>query len=303
MQPNLWGKLILKSHKLKKLVNISVLVIIILLTSFCEKEVTEEPSYADFERSIRDKYDVCAVFQWSQYAKFLEKLKDDRFVVLPLNEMRNYYDSTKIVVGLRHDVDLNIYKAVEMSRMESIYGVRSTYFLLATADYYGHFDGSTLVRFPGIKKLIHDLSSNGAEIGIHNDLFTVMIKYNCDPLDFNTQELEFYKSINIPVTGSASHGGEIAKQLRYPCYNIFSDYATSNSIEYNGLKYPIGRNSLSDYGFEYEAYHIPYNVYYSDSGGKWNDPKGFEGILNDLDTCKAGDRVQILVHPDWWGKL
>lgn len=288
---------------IKKLVNISVLAFIILLTSFSWKEVSEEPLYAEFEKTIRDKYDVCAVFRWSQYARFLEKLKDERYVVLPLNEMRTYFDSTKIVVGLRHDVDLNIYKALEMAKLESIYGIRSTYFLLSTADYYGHFDGSTLIRFPGIKDLIHDLSSNGAEIGIHNDLFTVMITYHCDPLSFNTQELEFYRSLNIPVHGSASHGGEIAKQLRTPCYRIFSDYATSDNIEYNGLFYPVGKKSIKDYGFEYEAYNIPYNVYYSDSGGKWNDPKGFEGILHDLDTCKSGDRVQILVHPDWWGKL
>jgi len=40
----------------------------------------------------------------------------------------------------------------------------------------------------------------------------------------------------------------------------------------------------------------------SESGGKWNDPEGFQGILKKLEISKPGDRIQILVHPDWWRK-
>jgi len=60
--------------------------------------------------------------------------------------------------------------------------------------------------------------------------------------------------------------------------------------------------SLADYGFEYEAYHIPYNKYLSDSGGKWNEGRNLSPITF-LRACKPGDRVQLLTHPLWWGKM
>ena len=60
--------------------------------------------------------------------------------------------------------------------------------------------------------------------------------------------------------------------------------------------------NFNNYGFKYEAYYINYSIYYSESGGKWNDPEGFAGILKKLESSNPGDRIQILVHPDWWGK-
>jgi len=83
---------------------------------------------------------------------------------------------------------------------------------------------------------------------------------------------------------------------------MFSDFAKKDSVEYKWEKYPLGQHSLKEYGYEYEAYFINFNIYFSDSRGKWNDPEGFNGILNDLDISKPGDRIQILAHPDWWGK-
>jgi len=86
-----------------------------------------------------------------------------------------------------------------------------------------------------------------------------------------------------------------------PNYNIFSDFAKSSFLEYGGKNYPIGDKSLNHFGFQYEAYFISFNKYYSDSGGKWNNPEGMEGIIKQLEASKNGDRIQILVHPDWWG--
>jgi hypothetical protein len=84
---------------------------------------------------------------------------------------------------------------------------------------------------------------------------------------------------------------------------MFSDFALSDSVGYQGKKYPLGEHTLSDYGFEYEAYFINFNLYFSDSGGRWNDPEGFYGILKRLESSKPGDRIQILAHPDWWGSV
>jgi hypothetical protein len=284
-------------------INFSLIITIFLFTSFGSGRVPINfPTSAIFEKEIRNKFDHMAVFRWSQYTKLLEKLQDSKFIVLPLNEMRNTIDSTKVIVGLRHDVDLNPYKAVEMARIEKLFDIRSTYYFLATAEYFGQIENSRLVRFPGIREIVLEVHRTGAEIGIHNDLLTVMMIHKADPYNFNKEELKYYKSLGISVHGSASHGSPLARNIKILNYQIFSEYAPVDDVLYEGEKYRLGKHSLKNYGFSYEAYKIPFNKYYSESGGKWNDPEGFEGILSQLDSSEQGDRIQILVHPDWWGK-
>jgi hypothetical protein len=280
------------------------LIFLIFVATYCKKDPSFDipaTPYAETESIIRSKYDSYAVFGWDQYTALLDKLSQDKFIVLPINEMRNMFSDSKVVVGLRHDVDFNPFKALEMAKIEGSYGIRSTYFFLATAEYYGHFVKSSIVRSFGIEHLYKEIHNIGAEIGIHNDLLSVMIFHDIDPLIFNREEIDFYKSLDIPVYGTAAHGSILA-QITVPNYQIFSDFARSDSVEYLGNKYPLGKHSLNDYGYKYEAYHINYGIYYSDSGGRWNDSEGFSGILKKLESSKPGDRIQILVHPDWWGR-
>jgi hypothetical protein len=295
----------MKSPKLS-----AALVILIIILAGCEKPFIQdpipiypphEPTYADLEKRTREKYDYRAVFTWDQYMDLMIELSKDKYLVLPLNEMRNTYSDSKVVIGLRHDIDMNPFKALEMAEIEKDVGIRATYFVLPTADYYGYLYRTGLIRCTGLDSLIKDLYDRGAEIGIHNDMLTAMIDYGFDPLIFNSNEMAFIKSLGIPVSGTASHGSPIAKKT-VPNYQIFSDFAKSDSILYEEKKYPIGKNSLREFGFEYEAYFLDFNNYYSDSGGKWNDENGFNGTLSKLEKSMPGDRIQILTHPDWWGR-
>lgn len=282
------------------------LLIIIFLCSFSANKpvdslIVTTSAYAGIESTIRLKFDNYSVFRWNQYTQLLDILSQDKFVVLPLNEMRNTFNKSKVIVGLRHDVDFNPFKALEMAEVEKIYGIRATFYFLATAEYYGKIENSTFVRSAGIETLIKNIHNTGAEIGIHNDLLTVLILNKIDPYLFNKEELKFYNSLKIPIYGTAAHGSPLAKKT-IPNYEAFSDFAKSDSVQYEGKKYPLGKRSLKAYGFKYEAYFIDYGTYFSDSGGKWNDPEGFAGILKKLESSKPGDRIQILAHPDWWGK-
>ena len=93
----------------------SIIVIIFFVYS-CKKEPVRDISpYAETERTIRNLYDPYAVFSWNQYVELLDKLSDHKFIVLPLNEMRVTFNDSKVVVGLRHDVDFNPFKALEMA--------------------------------------------------------------------------------------------------------------------------------------------------------------------------------------------
>jgi hypothetical protein len=278
-----------------------------LIFSSCEKKVDPVPidtsSYSETETYIRSAYDGMAVFTWSDYSRLMLKLSETKFAVMPINDMRNYVDNSKVVVGLRHDIDHNPFKGLEMANIEKSYGFRATYYILATEEYYGRFSSTGIIRNKGMGSLYRKIYDTGAEIGIHNDLLAVMILYNLDPVEFNKDELSFYNSLGIPIYGTASHGSNIAKAT-VPNYQIFSDFALSDSVSYLGKKYKIGLQSLRDFGFRYEAYFFNYdkNLYCSDSGGRWNDPEGLDGILKRLDSSKPGDRIVILAHPDWWGR-
>jgi len=103
-------------------------------------------AYSDLESSVRKMYDYRAVFTWEQYTELLATLTLPRFIVLPLEEMRSTYDNSRVVVGLRHDIDWNPFKAIEMAEMEKKLCIRATYFILPTASYYGVLDRSGLVR-------------------------------------------------------------------------------------------------------------------------------------------------------------
>jgi hypothetical protein len=276
-----------------------------LLFSTCVEDtnINDHPvPYAALEKQIRAENDWRAVFTWDQYTELITVLSDKKFLVLPLNEMRSTFDSSLVVVGLRHDIDIHPFKALEMSDIEKLFNLRATYFVLATAEYYGTVANCEIIRRPEMDYVYKELYNKGAEIGIHNDLLTLMISYNINPKIFTLEEINHYATLGIPVYGSAAHGSQIARDLNVSNFEMFSDFATRDSVTYNSIKYPVGKYSLKDCGLEYEAYHIRYDQYYSESGGKWNDPAGFTGILEKLKSSKPGDRIEILTHPCWWGK-
>lgn len=258
--------------------------------------------WANIEKIIRSRYDSEARFTWDQYKELLTVLSDKKFRVLTVNEMRNTYDSSVVVIGMRHDIDNHPFKALEMCDIEKQFGIRATYYVLATAQYYGHIINGKAERYPEMGALYKSLYKNGAEIGIHNDLLTVMITFNGDPLAFNRNELKYYKSLGIRIYGTAAHGSNLAKELKISNASIFKDFSTEKSVIYKERSYPLGQYTLKEYGYKYEAYHVGFNKYYSEATGKWNDPEGFNGILNKLRNSVPGDRIEILTHPDWWGK-
>src|SRR5664280_1325423 len=76
-------------------------------------------------------------FTWQKYASFLKKISDtSKYIVLPLNEFRQTFNSRKIIIGLRHDIDNDLNIAFQFSEVEYKLGFRSTYFILHTAPYY-----------------------------------------------------------------------------------------------------------------------------------------------------------------------
>lgn len=295
-------------------------------------EDDSEPTLAEIEKNIRNEFDARAKFTYELYDSLLGELSNAaRYQVMSLNDFIQTTDDSKILVGLRHDIDANPFKAMEMAALEESRGFSSTYYVLHSTSYYGRSTEKGFVRNKAMSPVYQTIFNRGHEIGIHNDLIQLIVFYNIDPIAFITDEIEYYTQLGIPVWGTSAHGGRLVLQNNLNNYYVFSDYNQDLKFECEGEIYLYSggyfaqdslfiypnfadttsaeivntalppKLSLHDYGFEYEAYHIEYNKYLTDSGGKWKN-----GSITDpidfIRQCKAGDRLVILTHPLWWGR-
>jgi len=247
-------------------------------------------------------------FTFEKYADFLEKVSDtSKYLVLPVNDFRKTINSNKIVIGLRHDVDLDLYHAYDFSSTESALGVRSTYYILHTASYYlanqGVMATHTAAILPTLKFMQDE---RNFEIGWHNDLVTLQAAYNINSVTFLHNELAWLRSNGINIYGSASHGSGYCYTYKYlnfyffeECtYPVVGQFVNNLTLPLGGNVVPMLKGKFSDFGLEYEAYFLNNNKYYSDAsitnGIRWNT-----GML-DINTLVPGDRVIILLHPVHW---
>jgi len=281
---------------------IYLLIVIFSLSLFgCGKgEISNSPDLNEVKKYISKTQDHRAVFTYEQYEELLRLLDDTNFIVLPIHEFIDSINDDKIMFGLRHDIDCHPFRALEMAKMEHKHNFRATYFVLATADYYGKLTKNGMNRFQCMDNVYRELHSYGSEIGIHNDLLVSMIEYGLDPLEFNRVELNYFDSLGIDIYGCVAHGSDLAGKT-VPNFEIFSDFAKTDSIEYQGKKYRIGEYSMKEYGYEYESNFLNNTKEFSDGGGKFY-VGGFDEVIKQIKQHKAGARILLLAHPVWWGK-
>ena len=120
---------------------------ILLLVSFwgCKKE--EEIFYTELDRTIRITDDIIIdngvklskpIFNYSYYDDFLKYLSSsDHFLIVQQKDFKNTTSKDKVVLSLRYDIDNSINAAVKLAYREHKYGIKSTYFVLHDAIYYG----------------------------------------------------------------------------------------------------------------------------------------------------------------------
>ena len=249
-------------------------------------------------------------FTWEKYANFLNKISDTaKYIVLPLNEFRQTFNNKKIVIGLRHDVDIDLNVAFQFSQIESNLGVRSTYFILHSAPYYLANANNMGVHndniIPVLKKMQNE---RHFEIGWHNDLVTLQVIYNINPVNFLHNELNWLRSNGIRIVGTAAHGSSYCKTYHYmnfyffeECtYPVVANRENNITVPKDGKYITLLKGKLGDFDLKYEAYFLNNNKAFSDAvitaGIRWNI-----GML-DLDQLQAGDRAIVLIHPIHWHK-
>jgi hypothetical protein len=249
-------------------------------------------------------------FTWEKYATFLKKVSDtSKYIVLPLNEFRQTFNPNKIVIGLRHDVDIDLDLAYKFSQIEYNLGFRATYFILHTAPYYLENSNNMAVHTDNIIPVLKKMQNERHfEIGWHNDLVTLQVVYGIDPVSFMHNELRWLRANGLKIYGTASHGSNYCKVHHYLNYYFFEEcsnpvvpnFENNVIVTKDGKAIKLEKGKLGDFDLKYEAYFMNNNKAFSDAlitnGVRWNIGK------LDLDQLKTGDRIIILLHPIHWHK-
>ena len=239
-------------------------------------------------------------FTYERYDDLLARLSARNLSVVALEDFATVDATDRPVFALRHDVDQRLDSALELGRLEHGRGLRATYFVLHTAEYWS--DPKLLT------KLLVLQDDYGHEIGWHNDLVTLQCVFGIDPRRYLERELERLRLAGIRVRGVSSHGSSFCYRFGYHNNYFFADFEGEvvpgfpnvDVVETQLGQCVIGRAALKDFGFEYEAYHLDNNLYYSDtassSGRRWH-PDDLE-----LGAILPGDKAIVLIHPCHWDR-
>ena len=250
-------------------------------------------------------------FTYKNYVEFLLKISDtSKYIIVPLDKYNETINPNKVIIGLRHDVDLDLNIAYNLSTVENNFGIRSNYYILHTAGYYLANPNNMAVHntsiIPTLKIMQNDYHH---EVGWHNDLVTLQLVYKIDPVIFLHKELDWLRGEGLKIKGTASHGSSYCYVYNYlnfyffeECKNpIIGQFINNDSALVEGQWEKIKHGRLNEFGLDYEAYFLNNNKYYSDAsfinGIRWNIS------MLDLNTLLPGDRVIILMHPIYYSPV
>lgn len=222
------------------------------------------------------------------------------------------------MVALRHDVDHNLDLALEMSYWEKERGIRSTYFLLHSTVYWNDS------RF--IEKCLQ-IQDFGHEVGLHLNILAEWMRGKTDNLSLCLEKIiTSLREAGVRLVGISTHGDRLCYERQFVNYWCFSELrppdpvSTEAGISAEGIvvkdekfqiKYPSSHRlnrtdghyfdlwsiSMKMLGIDYEASHVPYDSYYTDTGGGWYRS------INPLKHALSSGRHQILMHPiNWRGR-
>lgn len=219
-------------------------------------------------------------FTYDEYGRFLDRLNGRE--VVPFREFAFGTGD----LALRHDVDSRLDSALELARLEHERGLRATYFVLHTAPYWSGPD--LLLRLRRLQDLGH-------EVGFHNDLVTLERVEGADPGEVLRRELDRLRAGGVDVVGTAAHGSPWCHRLGFHNNYVFRGWDEPQP-GFPNRDVPVQLDP-AEFGLEYEAYHVPHDMYFSDSAFV----EGRRAHPDDL-RLVPGRRTIVLVHPCHWDR-
>lgn len=199
-------------------------------------------------------------FTYDAYKNMILLLKEHGYAFSGYHDYRKY---TKNVI-VRHDIDIDLEKALIFSKLEYEMGISATYFVLVTGDFYN-------VSSRGGKKLLKSICDNGHSIGLHFD------ETQYDKTDENWWSTAVDREISL--LEQCTKKKVTAVSMHRPSKNTLKENWNIRNGEV-----------ANSYGKEFFEDH----KYLSDSRRNWR-----EDVL-DIINKEQYDRLHILVHPFWY---
>lgn len=206
-------------------------------------------------------------FRFSHYEEILRLLGEKGYAA---SFFMDFPSQSEKKVYVRHDIDLDLEKCVEIARREHEYGIVATYFLRLAAPYYNIFDYSS-------EKIVRQLLDWGHRLGLHFEV---------------SNEGEFRESIE-EVEREVLRQLSILKQ-RFPIDNVVSFHRCPQGVREKDFD-----NFVSTYAPSFFP-DLP-TKYLSDSRGTWREGCVCARLAQEGGALNSKN-FQILTHPIWWGE-
>ncbi|MEG0391998.1 MAG: hypothetical protein RR626_04485 [Anaerovoracaceae bacterium] len=203
-------------------------------------------------------------FTYREYTRLIEALKEEGYV---FTDYFNEKVHPKAVI-LRHDVDASLEKAVAFARIEHQEGVKATYFILLSTDFYN-------VSSKGSAALIQEICDLGHDIGLHYDEKKYIKEGQAWDEQVVRESIQREAAILSSIIGVA---------VRSVSMHVPSKETLQANLAIEGLV-----NSYSDYFFN--GYK-----YISDSFRNWRED-AYEVI-----SSKQHKKIHLLTHPFWYNE-
>ena len=200
-------------------------------------------------------------FTYEAYKNLLSDLKAHGYEIASYD---NWQEKGRCVI-LRHDIDNDIAKALELAKVEQNVGVKSVYFVLVSSDFYNVFSARS-------GALLQEIVACGHEIGLHFD--EVRYPEIRTPEDTRALILReaslLEQAVGVPVRTVSMHRP--------------SKIMLEADLEIPGMINSYGRTFFRDF------------KYLSDSRRRWREP------VEEIIKAGAYEHLHILTHAFWYNE-
>lgn len=212
--------------------------------------------------------DPNGIFTYAGLGDFLAKVASETRII-PLRD----WDGDPALI-LRHDVDLSIDSAARMAELEMTCGVRSTFFIMGTNEWYNPAS-------PQNRRTLQKMVQDGFEIGLHFDVLAVPDENPAEARRRLELEAEVLSAASGAKIGSVSlHNPSISGQ-----YPLFEGYINAYDPRFFGpgryasdscMLFREDLEALATRGKDETVQLLLHPLHYSPSGG------GYDQIFSDM---------------------
>lgn len=199
-------------------------------------------------------------FTYGAYGNLLKRLLSCGYAIAGYDDWKKY---DRCVI-LRHDIDTDIEKAVQLAKKEYMIGVKSTYFVLVTSDFYNIFSKESA-------NCLKQIIDYGHTIGLHFD---------------ETRYLEIVGDMEA-IKGKIIEEAHLLGTVIGEPVKVVSMHRPSKEMLDTDLRIPGMINSYSHTFFKEFKY-------LSDSRRRWREP------VEQIVDSQEYDRLHILTHAFWY---